>query len=214
LILLFDIGNSRIKRAILEGEVLQSTARFDYVEAGSAPDCLGDIKQRPETIYIASVGSEDIESQIADACHQHWGITPVKLLTTTFCAGVSNGYVSPSVLGVDRWAAMIGAFKLIGGSVLVIDCGTACSADFVDCNGKYLGGAIIPGLEMMQQSLRTGTEHIGSAESEDMVPGFGTSTIGCIQLGVTEALLGFIDRMERKALLESGEERVSVVITW
>jgi type III pantothenate kinase len=107
---------------------------------------------------------------------------------------------------------MIGAYQLVHSALLVIDCGTACSADVVDCNGRHLGGAIIPGLGLMQQSLRSGAARIGIRDDQVNISKLGVSTSSGIKLGVTEALLGFIERMERIAVTQVGEG-VTVLIT-
>jgi type III pantothenate kinase len=212
LILLIDIGNSCIKCATLQGTEIVSSSRHEYSLTEIALDWLDTVTPEPGVIYVSSVGSELIEHQLDEACRDRWNISPIKLNTTSYCAGVSNGYHSPMTLGVDRWAAMIGAYLLVHSALLVVDCGTACSADVVDRNGRHLGGAIIPGLGLMQQSLRSRTTRIGTADDGANLLKLGVSTSSCIKLGAIEALLGFIERMERIAVTQVGEG-VTVLIT-
>lgn len=144
MILLIDIGNSRIKWAeYQEGAILSAGDRV-YTPGANSFNWEHYTGQKPDSIYVASVGHEDIELEIALACEQGWGIRPERLHTTAHCAGVTNGYDQPALLGIDRWAAMIGAYQLIRGACLVIDCGTACTADFIDSTGHHKGGGDSP----------------------------------------------------------------------
>ena len=54
-------------------------------------------------------------------------------------------YKTPSTLGKDRLAAVVGAsYAKPGHDLLVIDAGTAITYDLVDSTGVYLGGNISP----------------------------------------------------------------------
>ena len=46
-------------------------------------------------------------------------------------SGVRNGYEEFERLGLDRWLAMLGGFHLASGACLVLDFGTAVTADFI-----------------------------------------------------------------------------------
>lgn len=212
MILLIDIGNSSIKWATLESEVILYTSRCKYSVSEIALDCFDEMVTSPTAIYMISVGSEAVELHVVATCRQRWNITPIRLHTESYCAGVSNGYDNPLSLGVDRWAAMIGAYQLLGGALLVIDCGTACTADVIDQQGLHLGGAIIPGLKLMEQSLRMGTARVDITADGHEVSGLGTTTTACIEVGMAEAVIGFIAGIERLALARLSD-RVTVVIT-
>lgn len=212
MILLIDVGNSRIKYATLDGEILHSLMRIEYSESALQQEWFAGLSQIPDSVFIASVGSPDIDNSLLMACRKCWGITASMLQADSHCAGLTNGYAIPSKLGVDRWAAMIGAYRLIGDAVLVIDCGTACTADFVDQHGVHRGGAIIPGMQMMQDSLSTATARIDVVGSGSSETAPGSTTAACIHLGSREAVIGFIERMVRLARLQLGEG-VNLVLT-
>src|SRR3546814_4187176 len=75
-------------------------------------------------------------------------------------AGVRNGYDDYGRLGLDRWLALLGGFHLASGACLVLDFGTAVTADFVAADGEHLGGFICPGMPLMRNQLRTHTRRI------------------------------------------------------
>jgi type III pantothenate kinase len=212
LILLIDVGNSRIKYATLEGGELHSVTRIEYSENALQQEWVARLTQTPDSVFIASVGSPDIDNSLLKACHKRWGITASMLQAGSHCAGLTNGYAAPTTLGVDRWAAMIGAYRLIRDAVLVIDCGTACTADFVDQHGIHRGGAIIPGMQMMQDSLSTATARIDVVGPKSSETEPGSTTEACIHLGSREAVIGFIERMVQMARIQLGEG-VAILIT-
>ena len=56
--------------------------------------------------------------------------------------GLVNGYEEPARLGVDRWAAMIGARMSCAGALCVVDSGTATTVDVIQAERAAIGGAI------------------------------------------------------------------------
>lgn len=63
-------------------------------------------------------------------------------------------YQTPQTLGNDRRALAAAAIRTFPGqATLVIDLGTCITADFVDAEGAYHGGAIGPGLKMRFKAL-------------------------------------------------------------
>jgi type III pantothenate kinase len=81
---------------------------------------------------------------------------------------VRNAYQDPSQLGADRWVSAVGLAGLLDasalGNYLVVSAGTATTIDWIrvsqhghELDVEFSGGWILPGLGLMQQSLRLGT---------------------------------------------------------
>jgi type III pantothenate kinase len=111
-------------------------------------------------------------------------------------AGVRNGYEDYERLGLDRWLAVLGGYRLATGACLVLDFGTAATADFVTADGEHLGGFICPGMPLMRNQLRTHTRKIryddAAAEKalECLHP--GRTTVEAVERGCTLMLRGFV----------------------
>jgi type III pantothenate kinase len=111
-------------------------------------------------------------------------------------SGVRNGYEEYERLGLDRWLALLGGFHLAAGACLVLDFGTAVTADFVAADGEHLGGFICPGMPLMRNQLRTHTRKIRygdlAAERalESLVP--GRTTVEAVERGCLLMLRGFV----------------------
>jgi type III pantothenate kinase len=60
---------------------------------------------------------------------------------------------NPSRIGADRIANAVAASHIFKGPVAVVDCGTATTITVVGPGKIFLGGAIMPGLSVMRESL-------------------------------------------------------------
>ncbi len=76
--------------------------------------------------------------------------------------GIVHAYRLPQQLGADRFAAMVGAYRLGLGDCLVISAGTALCVDMLTADGRFLGGCILPGPGLMRSSLALGTAGVNT----------------------------------------------------
>jgi len=190
--LLIDSGNSCLKWAEFKQGVLGNTQAVSYNDM----DYLGGLKKqwhqlcRPESVYIACVGA--IQLQLQNMLLEIWPTTPLVIIQSpSEKHGVKNAYPKEKSLGVDRWLVMIAAKNQYKGALCIVDCGTAITLDCIDTNGIHLGGMIMPGWTLMQQSLFTGTANIGA--NTDLFPlGLADNTQAAVFNGRLNAVKGFI----------------------
>ena len=74
--------------------------------------------------------------------------------------GVRSSYAEPAQLGADRWAALIGARRRYAGPCAVVNAGTTMTVDALSAEGIFLGGFIVPGLELMREALARNTAQL------------------------------------------------------
>jgi type III pantothenate kinase len=198
MMLLVDIGNTRIKWATHDGSGLGPQRAEPH--AGWS---LSDVHQHitasagiPQRVFISNVSGPRMAALLSHASTQAWGMQPVFVHATAQAAGVRNAYVEPAKLGVDRWLALIAAHGLVRGAVCVVSVGTAMTIDAVDAHGQHLGGLITPGPQLMVQSLLGGTSDIaaraGTLHATDAV--LATDTATAIHNGARHALAALIVR--------------------
>ena len=109
----------------------------------------------PSTQRAATVAGDASAAALTEAARIAAGVEPRFVATAREAAGVRNGYADPSLLGVDRWLAVIGADHRIRGACVVADIGTAATIDVVAADGRHRGGFfIVPGPASMVASLR------------------------------------------------------------
>jgi len=127
-------------------------------------------------------------------------------------------YDPPEALGPDRIALCARASMIEGsGAVIALDVGTAITADTLASDGRYLGGIIMPGLELMADVLHSGTARLPRVAVA--LPGgiLGRSTEECIQSGVVWGCVSGVEGMVSKITCwleeEHGEKEVRVIAT-
>src|SRR6266536_5459466 len=94
----------------------------------------------------------------------------------------------PAEVGADRLVNALAAGRLYGTPAVVADFGTATTFDCIAVDGAYVGGAIVPGLELGLEALAARTAKLPRGELRAPERAIGRDTIGAIQSG---AVLGY-----------------------
>ncbi len=184
------------------------------VHAGYPGSCLVEALAgavRPDEVVVGSVAAADATRELRDSCREAWGLVPRELIATARVGSVRNVYADPARLGVDRWAAMIAAWRDHGGAVLVADCGTAVTVDYVTGDGRHLGGVIAPGIGLMRESLVSGTRLAPTSRLAPVPPLLGVDTELGITGGTLAAVAGLLSYVAEKVTARHGEPRAMLV---
>src|SRR5450432_3578244 len=143
-VVVVDIGNTRIKWARVAG--LRPGAAHAAVHAHWSE---ADYRRRlissgVSGLVVASVAGMGTERELKRAARRA-GVAIWFVTVPRQAAGVTVGYRESWRLGVDRFAAMVGAHHLFKGvPLLVAGIGTALTLDLLGARGRHFGGAIIP----------------------------------------------------------------------
>lgn len=198
-----DVGNSGSKwRLLKEGEVV---ARGNYRVADPSSreallECTPDLQQ----IWVASVAGSEAEQSLADMLVQRWGVQAWFARSEARCAGLRNSYEEPALMGVDRWLAMLAAWKRLQGRACVVDAGSALTCDLVSADGQHEGGYIIPGPTLMERALLLDTQRVRFAEDAEYKLAPGVSTAQAVRHGIALAQAGALAlAMDRDDILPS-----------
>ncbi len=193
MILELDLGNTRAKwRVVNAGATTVARGRSsisDWVD-GRFPQEWGAELRR---VRVASVLSSQTNENLSRRIESELSLSPEFAQSKSYCAGVVNAYAEPERLGVDRWLALIAAYRKAGRAVLIVDAGTALKFDAVSDAGKHSGGYIIPGYALMECALLEGTDRVryeGRDGSGAM--SLGNDTRSCVQHGIAAALVGSV----------------------
>jgi type III pantothenate kinase len=171
-LLLLDIGNSRLKwalmrepyrrrqafaaRGVMELRLLRGTnsALARLFKAASGAGLL-------PKVHACNVAGPAIERQLRTAARRA-GLGSVRFARSEItAAGVRNGYREVWRLGVDRWVALIGAHhEHPDMDLCIVGIGTAMTIDLLDASGRHVGGNIVPGPRLMIESLLARTAGI------------------------------------------------------
>lgn len=169
--LIYDIGNSQVKKAIFSGRELKNTEIFSF-HAGRISE---ELQSANYNILIASVIHPDELNKIKNS--QSFLLTPSTRLP------IKNNYQTPETLGHDRLANAVAIHQLSKGkNALAVDCGTCLKFDLV-INGAYVGGSIAPGLKMRFAALHNFTGKLPLIEQEVFPNPVGKNTRESILAG-------------------------------
>lgn len=216
MILLLDIGNSRIKWGLLvEGEFQSGgvTPRDD----GDVATLLDDVQLRAnalQRVVVSNVAGDKYAAPLREQVKERWGCAVDFVTTQATGFGVVNGYDEPSSLGVDRWLALIAARQSFDGALCVVDCGTALTVDCIGRNGQHLGGMIVPGMALMREALVKNTDGLNVASESEMTDAHlfaARNTAEAIIGGACYSSLALLDRVAVDASEMMGEQATLVI---
>ena len=188
--LLIDIGNTFLKWGLFRtpspGGARENRLESGHVLLTELPALTTQFSKFrvPAQIVISNVAGTRIRATMLRML-EVWPDAPVPywVIPDTQQCGVTNRYRNPAQLGSDRWAALIGARHLTGSRpTLVVVCGTATTIDFMDAEGVFQGGVILPGVGLMLRALHQHTAALPDADGE--YSDNPTQTVDAIASGV------------------------------
>lgn len=186
--LIVDIGNNSSKYYLFNGEQIVLHSRRNNGTFGILSEWNKDFGIN-KVIVSSVIDLDDTSKKEFEnlGCPLLWfnSDTPTPL---------SIGYSTPQTLGSDRLAAATGAWnEAPGHDMLVIDCGSAITVDFIDRHGHYHGGNIAPGIKMRLMALHDYTSRLPLIEKEGETPALGYDTETAIRSGVIRGICHEID---------------------
>ncbi|KXI27540.1 type III pantothenate kinase [Paraglaciecola hydrolytica] len=183
--LLIDIGNSRIKYALVsEGQ--EDLAVLHCVHTTE----LTQIIKQVAKVLVASVGKTLLVEELQSLCQQH-KVECQLIHTQAQQFGIHCAYEQFTTMGVDRWLAILAARKITLLPVAIVDLGTANTCDIVIEN-QHIGGWIAPGFNLMKQGLLANTQKVFADNNVSHHLSLGVSTPECVNLGCLAAVQGLV----------------------
>ncbi|NWF75414.1 MAG: type III pantothenate kinase [Nitrospirae bacterium] len=170
-----------------------------------------NIDKRPEGVIISSVVPEHtgvMGRTLMDLLSMEPLIVSDKIKT-----GLTFNIRNPEKLGSDRIANAVAAYETCHCAVAVVDFGTATTISVVGNNAVFLGGAILPGIRLMNESLSKGTAQLSEVSLiEQSISALGSDTDKCIQSGIFFGTAGAVDRILNEIEKEIGS-KLKIILT-
>ena len=173
--MLLDVGNSRLKWAVLPLRTAHARAHPDQQpfqdrgiipatelrRSGAALESALRSAGRDARIYVCSVAGPQIVRRLRSSAAATGLRSPRFVHSAVSAAGVRNGYAEVWRLGVDRWVALIGAHhQYPGRDLCIVGVGSALTIDVLSADGRHRGRLHHPGPQMMIQALLQNTAGI------------------------------------------------------
>lgn len=206
-----DVGNTNTVVGVWDGTAWRAVWRFGTVSQETEDELavklkgfadLAGLPFKASAVAIASVVprmDHDLE-RLADK----WLHAPVFLLKSGDQVGLPVRYDPPHAVGSDRIANAVGALALVEPPVVVVDFGTATTFDAVSADGCYVGGAILPGVNVSMEALFLRTAKLPQIPLEAPDHAIGVNTVESIQSGVMLGYAGAIDALAERISGELG----------
>lgn len=206
-----DIGNSRMKWGRVTRGTVAEMVSLSLTDEWEWKDQLAKW-QSGDSVRWAMAGVNPAVMRRFES----WTGTDVLRISSYRQIPLEVAVEQPEQVGIDRLLNAVAAASKQ--PTLVVSIGTAVTIDLVDGNRTFRGGAILPGLRLMTQSLTQGTAALPDVPmTEPASPLPGKSTAAAIQTGVFWSILGAINGLRASYPFElAGEakaETLPVVLT-
>jgi type III pantothenate kinase len=144
-----------------------------------------------------------VTGALREMSERYFGFAPL-VLEPGVRTGMPILYDNPKEVGADRIANAVGAYELFGGPVVVVDFGTATTVEAISDKGEYLGGAIVPGVEISLDALFGRAAGLRRVELVAPRHVIGKSTLESVQSGLIHGFSGQVDALVGKIAAELG----------
>jgi len=205
-VLAIDAGNTRIKWGVHDGVRWHKSGWADTARPARLKKVLAALPPVGSVVISNVAGPavrEALERVLPPAPAAQW------IRSESLQCGVRNSYATPRQLGCDRWGALIAAHQLHAGAAVVVNAGTALTADALTADGVFVGGIILPGGELMQRALARDTA--GLRRQRGAFSFFPDRTGDAIMSGVINALCGAVERVARNLEQAGGQVPVCLL---
>ena len=214
MLLAVDVGNTQTHFGTFRDGRLVEHWRFATVPESTADELGAALRNLLELrgVGLADIGSSIVSSTVP-ALEPEWLTMGRRYLGHTMLAvgpglktGMALRYDNPREIGADRLANAVAIRERFGGPAVCVDFGTSVNFDVIGAEGDFLGGVLVPGVEI---SLAALTSRGAKLPTIDLLPPkavIGKSTVDAIRSGVVYGFAGAIDGILRRLLDELGED--------
>ena len=213
MLLTIDVGNTQTVIGLFEGDELVDHWRVATSAEKTSDELALALRQfigwhgvdAVETITGIAVSSvvPRMTASLREMAERHFHIAPC-IIEPGVRTGMPILYENPKEVGADRIANAVAAYDLYGGPTIVVDFGTATTLDAVSAKGEYLGGAILPGIEVSMDALFGRAAGLRKVELVPPKHIIGKSTVESIQSGAVHGFTGQVDHLVKLFEAELG----------
>ena len=207
-----DAGNTHTVVGLFDGDELT-----DHWRIATNADRTSDEHALLVSQFLAQHGStfEDVTGVVVSStvprltpvlrtlAERYLRVAPV-VLEPGVRSGIAILYDNPRQVGPDRIADAVAAFDLYGGPSIVVDFGTATVFDVISAKGEYLGGAILPGIEISLDALFARAAALSWVELAKPRRVIGKTTAESVQSGVLYGFASAVDGLVTRFQSELG----------
>jgi type III pantothenate kinase len=217
-LLVVDAGNTQTHFGMFDGTRLLEHWRFATVRTSTADELGAALRA---LLALRGMGFDDIDGSIVSSTvpqlEPEWREMSSRYLGHEMLVvgpGVRTGlairYDNPREIGADRLVNSVALRDRYDGAAVCVDFGTATTFDIVSAAGEYLGGVILPGIEISLDALTERGAKLPKIELAEPRGVIGKSTVDAIRSGILYGYAGAIDAILARLEDELGEEMEAI----
>jgi type III pantothenate kinase len=186
-----DVGNSAIKWGRCDRDSVSDTASLSLEDVAAWDKQANTWGLRPAAVWIVTTVNPRACDQFVLWIQKRGGTARILSAAQELPLHVSLD--KPDHVGIDRLLDAVAANGLRppGRPAVVVDAGSAVTVDWIDADGIFTGGAIMPGFRLMARSLHEHTALLPLIVTPRSTPAApGTSTPSAMELGIYWSVIG------------------------
>ncbi|MFD2115449.1 type III pantothenate kinase [Paenibacillus yanchengensis] len=201
MILVIDVGNTNIVIGIFNDKELLQNWRLSTNRSATVDEYgmilqnlfqhVGVKASQVESVVISTV-VPPLLPVLEQLSHKYIQRTPLIVGPGTK-TGLNIRYENPREVGADRIVTSVAAIAKYGAPLIVIDFGTATTFDYIDVQGDYLGGAIVPGIGISTEALYQRAAKLPRIELVKPKSVIGRNPVTSMQAGIIFGYAGQVD---------------------
>jgi len=217
MILTIDVGNTNTVLGVFQNKKIYTHWRIS-TDRNKTPDEYGMLLQN--LFYYSDLELKDIKGIIISSvvppvlpildktADRYCGLKPL-IIGPGVKTGMNIKMDNPREVGADRIVNAIGGFNIYGGSLIIIDFGTATTFCAVSKQRNYIGGAISPGIGISTEALFERAAKLPRIKLKKPQKAIAKNTISGMQSGIVFGFAGQVEAMVKRFKQEiKGEPKV------
>ena len=221
MILVCDVGNTNIVLGVYEGEEMLNAWRISTDRNKTSDEYGIAIKQlfEYEQLDIEKVEDVIISSVVPTIMHalenmsKRYFKKEALIIGPGIKTGINIKYDNPKEVGSDRIVNAVAAYEKFGGSIIIVDFGTATTFCAISEKGDYLGGVISPGIIISSEALFEKSSKLPRVELIKPERVLNKNTVNSMQAGILYGYVGMVDFLVEKIEQELGVVSREVIAT-
>lgn len=218
MLLTIDIGNTQIVFGVFEQQTLRNSWRIATDPTKTADEfgimfvsLMRESGISPHDLQGTIISSvvpplTPIIEALVETYFQHCPL----VVSSDYPFGLTLEYANPKEIGTDRLVNAAAAYERYRTTLILVDFGTATTFCTVTKDGRYLGGAIAPGLKSSADALHAHTAKLPNVELARPKSVIGTDTVSSIQSGLLFGYAGLVDELVTRIQQEISQSAMVV----
>jgi type III pantothenate kinase len=213
MLLAIDVGNTNSVIGVFEGQQLRKIWRVSTHPAGTSDEFRAKLRS---LFAMDGIRESDIASVVVSSVvPPYTGMlrtafkgSDLHVIDSSWPFSFTIGASPATQVGADRLVNAEAVVRDFGAPAIVVDSGTAttvCAIALQDGRPCYLGGAIMPGIELSMEALAKNTAKLFAVELVAPARAIGTNTSEALRSGVLYGYAAMIDGMVRRFRAELEE---------